>query len=165
MDLSKLKDRGIYLIKKYKFVLLILSIGLVLILMPTDTKSDQNDSPLNTAKEQSHISEEALSKILKKINGAGRVEVLLSMEYSEQKDYQLDVDYSTSSTDKQKTVTVTDSQRNETGLIRKIYAPVYRGAIVVCDGADDPNVQLSVIQAVANLTGLRSDQISVLKMQ
>ena len=63
------------------------------------------------------------------------------------------------------TVTVTDSQRNERGLINKTSAPIYRGAVVVCDGADNPQVNLDIVSAVSNITGLRSDQISVLKMK
>jgi stage III sporulation protein AG len=63
------------------------------------------------------------------------------------------------------TVTVTDSDRNENGLIRQINPPVYSGAVVVCQGADNPQVKLSIIDAVGKLTGLGSDKISVIKMK
>ena len=114
---------------------------------------------------QEHISQSELSSILSKISGAGRVEVLLATEAYGKTDYQVNIDGSASSGDRLTTVTVTDSQRNEDGLIVKASAPTYRGAIIVCDGADDPTVHLSIVVAVSNITGLRSDQISVLKMK
>lgn len=39
------------------------------------------------------------------------------------------------------------------------------GAVVVCQGADQPSVRLDVTNAVAAYTGLGSDQISVIKMK
>ena len=47
----------------------------------------------------------------------------------------------------------------------KTVSPQYLGAVVVCDGADSPQVQLAVTQAVAQFTGLSTDRISVLKKQ
>ena len=53
----------------------------------------------------------------------------------------------------------------EAGLIKSVSPPVYLGAIVVCQGADDPAVRLAVSQAVAAVTGISMDRISVLKMK
>ena len=63
------------------------------------------------------------------------------------------------------TVIVNDKDRNQKGLIQQILAPEYRGAIVVCQGADDATVRLAIIEAVADATGLGTDRISVLKMK
>ena len=41
----------------------------------------------------------------------------------------------------------------------------FLGAVVVCQGADDPQVRLQVIDAVSKATGLRSNCIAVLKMK
>ena len=64
-----------------------------------------------------------------------------------------------------KTVIVTDSQRCESGLIRQINPAAYKGAIVVCQGADSSAVRLAITQAVAKITGLGTDNICVLKMK
>lgn len=165
MDLSKLKTYINTYFQKYKYIILILCVGIVLILWPSRSKEDINRSETTDMMESAHISEESLAAMLSSVDGAGRVEVLLSLEYSEQTDYQTDRDNSSANNERTNTVITTDSQRNEIGLIKKICAPVYRGAIIVCDGANDPAVELSVISAVSNLTGLRSDQISVLKMK
>ena len=39
------------------------------------------------------------------------------------------------------------------------------GAVVVCQGADDPQVRLDVTTAIAAYTGLGSDKITVMKMK
>lgn len=38
------------------------------------------------------------------------------------------------------------------------------GVLVVCDGAEDPGVQLQILRAVTAYTGFASDKITVLKM-
>ena len=165
MELPKLKMKLSSIIQKYKFVLLILCVGLILILWPTENQSKSNIAVVEQINKTEHISQNELTSILSRISGAGRVEVLLAAEAYGKTDYQVNVDRSASSGERITTVTVTDAQRNEEGLVIKANAPTYRGAIIVCDGADDPTVQLSIISAVSNITGLRSDQISVLKMK
>lgn len=38
------------------------------------------------------------------------------------------------------------------------------GAVIVCEGAEDPQVRLSLLQAVRSYTGFASDRITILKM-
>ena len=57
------------------------------------------------------------------------------------------------------------SSRTESGLVRQTLGPVYRGAVILCQGADDPTVKLAVVEAVRCVTGLGADQISVQKMK
>ena len=71
----------------------------------------------------------------------------------------------TSSSSRGDTVTITDSERNENGLVRQQNPPKYMGAIVVCQGGDNATVRLAIIEAVSNVTGLGADKISVLKMK
>ena len=54
------------------------------------------------------------------------------------------------------------SGRQEVVVTRRMY-PVYQGAVVVCQGAGDSRVRLTVVDAVSVLTGLSSDKISVVK--
>ena len=49
-------------------------------------------------------------------------------------------------------------------LEKKVVYPTYQGAIIVCSGAEDASVQMRVIEAVRQYTGLRTDQISVLPL-
>ena len=41
--------------------------------------------------------------------------------------------------------------------------PVFQGALVVCEGADQAQVRLAMTQAVSALTGLGTDRITICK--
>ena len=49
-------------------------------------------------------------------------------------------------------------------VTRTVY-PTYRGALVVCQGADRAEVRLAVTEAVTALTGLTADRVTVAKSQ
>ena len=86
---------------------------------------------------------------------------MLTVKMGEQTIYQTD----TPATDRQDTVIITDDDRSQNGLIQQVISPVYRGAIVLCQGADSANVCLAIKEAVSKVTGLDTSQISVLKMK
>ena len=90
--------------------------------------------------------------------------MLLTVAAGEEILYQTDDQISENQT-RIETVLITDSDRAQTGLVRQVKPPVYRGAVVVCKGADTASVRLAVVEAVSSLTGLGADQISVLKMK
>ena len=46
----------------------------------------------------------------------------------------------------------------------KSLLPTFRGAVVLCDGADNAQVRLAVTQAVGTVCGIGSDKVTVLKM-
>ena len=152
---------------KYKYVIGILLVGVLLMLMP-DQESGSASQVAPSGSEDMPTLNQCLSEILSQIDGAGKVEVLLTVSTGEETIYQTDEEYVTgdhSGSTKVTTVIVTDAERNQTGLIQKINPPKYLGAIVVCQGADRAVVRLSIIEAVANATGLGTDKISVLKMK
>lgn len=168
MELTPLKERIPKLLDKYKYVLLILLIGVVLLMIPTGDEDDTTVAPLAEPSKDVLTTEEQLANILCLIQGAGKVQVMLTVANGEEYLYQTNNSISTSDNateQRNDTVTVTDSQRNDTGLIRQVNPPVYLGAVVVCQGADNPTVRLAVTEAVSRLTGLGSDKISVLKMK
>ena len=154
-------------VQKYKYVALVLAVGIGLMLIPTG-----NDPAKETAlhsEVQSILSlEDRLTQILRQVKGAGEVQVLLTEASGEETIYQTDIDVSqndTSSSSRGDTVTITDSQRNETGLIKQHNPPQYMGAIVVCQGGDQPAIRLAILEAVSKVTGLGADKISILKMK
>ena len=154
------------LLAKYKHVLLILLVGIGLMLLPSGGKSTSQNAataePEPIAKTQTL--QEQLSDLLSRMEGAGRVEVLLALGTGEETLYQTDGDR-TSETERFDTVLVSDSGHNETGLIRQVNPPTYLGAVVLCQGADSGAVRLAITQAVANATGLGYHKITVLKMK
>lgn len=162
MDQQSIKDKLSTLFTKYRFVLLIFAIGLILINLPAKKTTDPPQAASDYT-EPISLSRE-LEQILSQIDGAGKVSVLLTMAEGERTQYQTDSDVSENS-NRQDTVIITDEGRNEEGLITQIDPPVYQGAIIVCQGAEKSAVRLAIVEAVSRVTGLGTDKISVLKMK
>lgn len=151
-------------LKKYKYVALVLLAGLFLMALP-ESKTEEEVTHI-TPIEESKITDtqDALAQILSQLDGAGEVRVLLTHAAGETTVYQTDDDAG-SDTRRSETVILSDSERGESGLIRQVNPPVYQGAVILCQGADSAAVRLSIVEAVANATGLTADKISVLKMK
>lgn len=167
MELKKSVDKGILFIKKYRYAFLILLIGLVLMAIP-GTKDKETVEQAPSESTPRYTLEQRLSEALSLVAGAGRVRVVLSEASGAETIYQTDTHYANSenSTSNQSdTVTVTNSQRTEGGLIKQVNPEIYRGAVVICDGADNPSVRLAITDAVSNATGLGADRISIMKMK
>ncbi len=166
MDIKGIGKSVKDILGKYKYAAVVLLIGLLLLTLPV--KKTQNVSDERTVPVTQTFDTDELTKILQSVDGAGRVEVLLSVASGEQTVYQTDSDISKTGetgTSKTDTVIITDSDRSETGLIKQVNPPVYLGAVVVCEGADSASVRLAIMQAVAKITGLGADSICVLKMK
>lgn len=167
MEIKKLSIDFRSIIKKYKFPILIIAVGMLLMAMPS-LKTENSPPKQKQSETTQNTFENELALLLRQVQGAGDVEVLLTTAEGEETVYQTDVDQnrnSDSENNRSDTVTLTKSDREQQGLIRQIKAPIYRGAIIVCQGADSADVRLSLVDAVSKITGLRSDQISVLKMK
>lgn len=166
MEIGKIGEKCKYILSKYRYVALILLVGIVLMLIPNIGHDETITVQVESAKEETPI-EESLSRILSKMSGAGRVEVMLNIGQGPMTVYQMDEDITKSDTgytDRSQTVTVTDGQRKQSGLVKQVNPPVYLGAVVLCQGANDPVVKLSIVEAVSKITGLNANTICVLKM-
>lgn len=152
------KQKLIAWISRYRYVLIVVAVGLILMLLPGGSAPKQ-EQPQQIQETEADFATE-LAEILSKIKGAGKVEVMLTTAQGQETCYQTD-----SRGEDQSTVTITDSARNETGLIRQVNPPTYLGAIIVCQGGDDPGVRLAIVESVAKVTGLGADRISVMKMK
>jgi len=169
MDISTAKLKLLDFMKKYKYVVLVVLIGIILLLLPANgTKRSETQAVTPEKTSDYHIITEELSQMLSKVKGAGKVQLFLMTAEGEETIYQTNEELSEETSGKSlhtQTVVITDAERNERGLIKKINPPKYSGAIIVCEGADDSEVQLMLIRAVANVTGLGTNKISVLKMK
>lgn len=151
---------------KYKFVLLVLGLGIFLMSIPERTVETPVQEPTVQAEPVDRATE--LESILVQIEGVGKVRVLLTEAAGSETIYQTNEDRSSTADSENlrvETVIITDSDRQETGLVRTVTPPTYLGAIIVCQGGDSPAVKLAIVEAVSNVTGISSDRITVLKMK
>ena len=164
MEQLNIKTRFEAFFQKYKFVLLVVAVGIAFMLIPDFIPQSNTQETIEAEPERMEGMEVRLQKILTNIKGAGRVEVMLTEASGQETVYQTDTELSGDRSNHD-TVIVSNADRTELGLIMQINPPIYLGAVVVCDGADDAKVRLSVTEAVSNATGLGADKISVLKMK
>lgn len=157
-------------LEKYKFVLLVALIGLLLLLLPTS--SDGKEAPVGTAVSggEDYFSldelEEKLESTLSRIEGAGEVTVALTLRSGARQVLAQDMTASDRETERSETrtaVVISGGSGREEAVILQQLAPQFQGAVVVCPGGDDPTVQLRLVEAVSDLTGLGADKISICK--
>ncbi|NLG53107.1 MAG: hypothetical protein GX541_03945 [Clostridiales bacterium] len=162
---------------KYKYLLVIIAAGLLLLILPGRPESESR-AVRHAAQNDFSVEEyeEKIEEVLGKCHGVGRVSVMLAVKsgmetvYAEEErvstreqqgsdinDYNVDRDVRPS--------ILSDGSGRELPVTVKQVYPEFLGAAVVCDGADNPNVRLYITEAVSSLTGISSDRISVIKMK
>ena len=157
----------------YKYVAAVVLVGVVLLVWPSGEKKAAAETALHgrqTAVEREL--ERDLEEILSKMSGVGQVRVLLTLETDGRQQLAQDTELTYSGaaaapddySKRSETVVVDDGSGDGIVVTGRTY-PTYRGALVVCQGGDRAEVQLTVTKAVAALTGLSADRITVAKWQ
>lgn len=168
MDRFISKAQALEFLKKYRFVLLVLLAGLILMNLPESAPTEETHAAAPAPNAAAISLEQRLTEILSQIQGAGQVRVMLTEQTGERYFYQIDedtTDTNDSAAIRRETVIVTNADRSQNGLLLQVDPPEYRGALIVCQGADRPSVRLAIVQAVSHVTGLGADKISVQKMK
>ena len=169
MDVAPTMKKAADFLKKYRFAALVLLIGLALMLLPSRKESENSASTQTAETTEAEPSINAqLVDILSKVQGAGNVQVLLTIRAGEETLYQTDNTVEVTGEDSStqvSTVILSNTDKAQTGLVRQVNPPTYLGALIVCQGGDDPLVKLAITEAVSKVTGLGADRISVLKMK
>jgi len=152
-------------IGKYKYVIMVGIIGVILLLMPEKgnvvTKAEETKPQM----QQEVTLQAQLEQLLGQLHGAGKVKLLLTTAQGERYIFQTDSDTGQNGELRLETVIVSGSDRQENPVIQQTIGPVYQGAVVLCQGAADTSVRLAIVEAVSKATGLGSDKICVLKMK
>ncbi len=169
MDQIRLIDPGRLkkTLERFKYPALILLLGLALILWPSRSKQEP-DAKLPDTEPVTQSIEEKMEEILSSIDGAGQVRVLLTKRSGDEIIYQTDEVLSKDDGGEdctRTTVIARSSDGADAPVQRQTVYGAYQGALIVCTGADSPRVRLSLVNAVAGLTGLSADRITVIKMK
>lgn len=149
---------------QYRWALLILMLGAILLLVPEQkTVQQPTTAEAETEPEMTDL-ETKLERILSQVAGAGEVHVMLTVQQSAETVYQADTTQSVAGNLEAETV-LTDQGSAEVPIAVKVISPVYQGALVVAEGGDRASVRLGLMEAVASVTGLTADQITVIKLK
>ena len=159
---------------KYRALLVVLLAGVLLVSAgwPGSGRHDpvQETAPAAADEEGFSLSafEENLNQKLAAIEGVGRVGLMLSLDQTEEAVYAVNTRRTDSEAGGQSyesdLTVVSDGSYGETPVTVKNLLPTFRGAVVLCDGADNAEVRLAVTQAVTTVCGIGADKVTVLKM-
>ncbi len=179
---TKWKNINFQTVKKYKKIIIPLLLLMVLGCLYLYITSFQVVSTNNQSSELSYTSavayqkdlESRLKNILSTIKGAGKVEVMVTIDGSPELKFATTVEEKTTTTtsaggSENKTVTViTDPiilnvNGKEQPLILMEILPKVKGVVVVATGANDTKIKLQMIEAVQALLDVASDKIDILE--
>lgn len=139
--------------------------------LETNASMDENDIYVDKM-------EKRLAEILELIDGAGKVEVMITLSSSSEtvinKDESNEISYekedgesqreNQNSSWKEETVMV-DEDGNQKPYVVKTMEPIVEGVIVVMEGGDNPVVNSAITEAVQALFHVEAHKIKVLKME
>ena len=149
------------------------TVGLLLILISTflpDKKQSAGKTPEPAAQEQESYcreTEERLRGFLRRIEGAGEVEVYLTVGTGERYVYAAEGRRSSQDnrTEEEKKYVMTGGSGSREPLIETVEAPSVTGAVVACSGCGDPVVEERIYRAVSAALGIPTSKIYVTKMK
>lgn len=163
---EELAHRAKEVLGKYQYVLILLLVGVLLLALPTGEKktaAPEPSDPVNGAETSCWSGlEERLESALRQIEGAGEVSVVLTLKAGPRQVLAQEGKVGENSHETTTVLAGGSSGVREPVKIQEL-GPSYQGALVVAQGADDPQVRLALSQAVSALTGLGADKITICK--
>ena len=156
-------ERWKAVLERYRYALLVVAVGALLLLLPTggtQPAAEERQTDRETFFQLEEL-EEKLARTLSSIHGAGETEVMLTLKSGSRQVLAQDTQSRGEGERSVSTVTLGRGSGSQEVVPLQTVAPQFRGALVVCPGGGDPLVQLRLSQAVAALTGLGSDRISI----
>ena len=156
--------------KKAMIILIIGLAGMLLILFSdTDSNDKINEAALNN--ENTIYSEYELSrqveKLIENIDGAGKCKAMITYNCYEETVYAQNRNESFQP-DGEKNFAgeyiIIDANNNEEGLPLKIILPEIKGIAIVCTGGENPVVKEQIISSLSALFNISSNRISVAVM-
>ena len=176
--LAKIKN-----IKHIEIILVALLIAVVLIIWFADFgKKDTKEGTQTTNGSVSSVSlyttelEQKLEKTLSLIEGAGSVDVMITLNGASKLILAYETENKNNSTDNTTSNGTTTKSSNTTSnsspiiinkngqsqpLVLSEIMPDIKGIVVVCEGANNIRVKLNILQAVQALLGVNSGQIEI----
>lgn len=165
--------------KRVRILALLGALGIFLLclseLLPNSRASQTEESEKTRTQTEENAfceqTEKKLSELIAQMEGAGRVQVMLTLESSDEKIYAAD-EKSNAKTDggaEQKSYdskyVLVDGASGDAGMLLKTNAPKVKGVIIVCDGGANPAVANQITNAVSAALGIGANRVSVLKMK
>ena len=152
----------------------VLGIALIFISSFMNKSSEEVETPVAeteiTAEDYAKKLEEDLENIISDISGAGKTNILITIDREIESVYQTDTDTTTKAdgensqySNKSSTVLIRGKNSTEEPVKVTEIMPKIKGVLVVCEGADSSVVKQNIIESVRTVLGVASSRVSVQK--
>lgn len=168
--------------KKSLKVVTVLGIAGILLIVASEWFFGENSGDFESKTEEISVNkyvkmlEDKTEKMLLSVDGAGKSKIMITAEASATQQYAVDESISNDTqqnkeenSDKKEIQTEIVMIEGESGrkeaLVVRVVEPEIRGVLVLCEGADNPEVNEKITQAVKTLLGISSNKICVIKLK
>lgn len=181
ININKFKKAG----PEKWIIIAVAGILIIVLAIPSNKEIKEEESMTAIQREEEDISssyesdlEDKLAELLSKIDGVGTVNVMITLEESEEIVFQTDSSLESSITEETDsaggqrivnsnsysytTVLSGDSSKGEPYVIKQIY-PKIAGVVVIAEGAEGAGIQTQISEAVQALFDIPVHKIKVLK--
>ena len=136
----------------------------------------KDDNTSNNSEKKAYNLEQELEDILSKIEGVGKVQVLITYSETSQviamynENQNISVTEETDSQGGVRTIESTDASKEiildgeSNPITEKMIMPKIEGAIIIAEGAGNASLKTNIVQAVSAVTGIATHKIQVFKM-
>ena len=146
-------------------------IGMIIIFIsdvfPFEKNTIEKNGYVDISSYKSNLQEE-IETMLEKIDGVGRVEVMITFSGTEEYVFAEEIKASKSdkfSSQMQNEFVLIEKNGEKEALISKVNNPQISGVVVVCDGGDSDKVCESVYRTVSTVLGIPTKNIYVTKLK
>ena len=182
VDCESAESGGKKVDKKKVGILFLIGVLLIIISIPLPSKktsnmnmeeqanhlsSNQTETPTNdyTAMEVNykHTLETQLQDLLVNMQGAGKVQVMITLQATSQK--VLEKDVSTSEGEIEQATVYSESDYGKIPYVNKELYPKVEGVVVIAEGGDHPVVIKNITEAIQALFEVDTHKIKIMKMK
>ena len=167
--ISKLKKGG-----NIKIVVFMGLAGILLIMFSELFFSNDNKQKENSIKSKNisgnyenyaHDMENQLKRILEKIDGVGKVDVMVTVVGTEEYIYAEEEKIKTGENDssEEKQYVIIGSNGDKQALLKKIVSPEISGVVIICEGGDSNIIKERVYNTISAVLNISSQKIYVTK--
>ncbi len=160
-------------IKKVKHIEIYIAVGLALIVAliyfsfvgnkskkSSVTKNDNSLTTFSNSSEYIGYLENKLENVITRVNGAGKVDVVVTLEKGFEYVYVTDEETRTTSNGTTITTCTVVTINGQPVIQEEIY-PVISGIVVIASGADDVNVKMNILSIIQTMIDIDNSKINI----
>lgn len=150
-------------VKTEYIIIIVVAILVVFLLFSSGSSLFNFNKTEQTSISYSKTIESQLEKVLETVKNAGKIKVMVTVDGSEEQIYLKNTE--TVIENGVKTIKESIVLIGGKPFVVKTNNPKIIGVVVVCEGADDLNVKLNVIEIITTTLSVDADKVRIIKMK